>query len=176
MIRLTAFVSPNSRPTSVATRSNSAIATRPQLSPPTIKSVAASRSSFFMRWTSCPSGVQGLSSQCRGSRRRCQIFVQSLYAVGMPESGSLRIGELARRTGVPTELLRAWERRYGLLAPARTAAGYRLYSASDVRRVGRMRELLADGLSAAEAARAALGEPTLGARETPPASAAQDLR
>jgi DNA-binding transcriptional MerR regulator len=70
----------------------------------------------------------------------------------------LRIGELARRTGVATELLRAWERRYGLLSPERTASGYRLYSAADVRRVGRMRELLAEGLSAAEAARQVLAE------------------
>lgn len=94
----------------------------------------------------------------------------------MNEPGHLRIGELSRRTGVATELLRAWERRYGLLAPARTAAGYRLYSGADVRRVGRMRELLATGLSAAEAARAALGEPALGVPETPPASASSELR
>ena len=33
---------------------------------------------------------------------------------------SLRIGELSRRVGVSPELLRAWERRYGLLEPART--------------------------------------------------------
>ena len=32
---------------------------------------------------------------------------------------SLRIGELSRRVGVSPELLRAWERRYGLLHPAR---------------------------------------------------------
>ncbi len=76
----------------------------------------------------------------------------------MSSDAQLRIGELARRTGVPTELLRAWERRYGLVAPTRTPAGYRLYSAGDVRRVGRMRELLASGLSAAEAARATLAE------------------
>jgi MerR family transcriptional regulator, light-induced transcriptional regulator len=94
----------------------------------------------------------------------------------MTEPGHLRIGELSRRTGVATELLRAWERRYGLLVPARTPAGYRLYSGADERRVGRMRELLATGLSAAEAAQAALGEPTLGVAETPPASASSELR
>ena len=76
----------------------------------------------------------------------------------MSEASELRIGELARRTGVATDLLRAWERRYGLLAPTRTASGYRLYSSADVRRVGRMRELLAAGVSAAEAAREALSE------------------
>ena len=47
----------------------------------------------------------------------------------MPDA-TLRIGELARRSGVSTDLLRAWERRYGLLEPTRTAAGYRLYSAA----------------------------------------------
>ena len=50
----------------------------------------------------------------------------------MSEAAQLRIGELARRTGVATDLLRAWERRYGLLAPTRTETGYRLYSTADV--------------------------------------------
>lgn len=78
----------------------------------------------------------------------------------MDGGARLRIGELARRTGIATDLLRAWERRYGLLTPERTAAGYRLYSDDDVRRVRRMRELLAAGLSAAEAAQQAASEPT----------------
>ncbi|HEX6024134.1 MAG TPA: MerR family transcriptional regulator, partial [Solirubrobacter sp.] len=72
----------------------------------------------------------------------------------MPES-LLRIGELARRTGVSTDLLRAWERRYGLLEPVRSESGYRLYSDADERRVAVMRAHLAQGLSAAEAARLA---------------------
>jgi DNA-binding transcriptional MerR regulator len=70
--------------------------------------------------------------------------------------GTLRIGELARRTGVSPELLRAWELRYGLLQPSRSAGGFRLYSTADERRVRRMTTLIADGLSAAEAARQAL--------------------
>jgi DNA-binding transcriptional MerR regulator len=73
----------------------------------------------------------------------------------MEQSGLLRIGELSRRVGVSPELLRAWEKRYGLLAPSRTAGGLRLYSTRDQSRIGRMRELLASGLSAAEAARLA---------------------
>ncbi|HET9509390.1 MAG TPA: MerR family transcriptional regulator [Gaiellaceae bacterium] len=72
---------------------------------------------------------------------------------------TLRIGEVSRRTGVSTDLLRAWERRYGLLQPDRAEAGYRLYSEADVARVARMQELLRDGLAAAEAARQAGGEP-----------------
>src|SRR5437764_818197 len=58
----------------------------------------------------------------------------------------LRIGELSKRSGVSPELLRAWERRYGLLQPTRTSSGLRLYSAEDVERVQLMRRHLADGL------------------------------
>jgi MerR family transcriptional regulator, light-induced transcriptional regulator len=94
----------------------------------------------------------------------------------MEGAAQLRIGELARRTGVATELLRAWERRYGLFTPERTAGGYRLYSEDDVQRVRRMRELLGTGLSAAEAARQAGSETPALADVTPAASAAAELR
>jgi MerR family transcriptional regulator, light-induced transcriptional regulator len=69
----------------------------------------------------------------------------------------LRIGELSRRLGVSDHVLRAWESRYGLLQPVRSPGGFRLYSEADESRVRRMQAYLADGLSAAEAARAALG-------------------
>ena len=67
----------------------------------------------------------------------------------------VRIGELSRRVGVSNELLRAWERRYQLLQPARSPKGYRLYTTQDEVRVRAMQDQLARGLSAAEAARAA---------------------
>ena len=70
----------------------------------------------------------------------------------------LRIGELSRRLGVSDHVLRAWESRYGLLQPVRSAGGFRLYSEADAARVRRMQAHLAQGLSAAEAARAVLGE------------------
>jgi DNA-binding transcriptional MerR regulator len=65
---------------------------------------------------------------------------------------ALRIGELSKRVGVSPELLRAWERRYGLLRPARSAGGLRLYSPADVERVTLMQQHLAHGMAAAEAA------------------------
>jgi MerR family transcriptional regulator, light-induced transcriptional regulator len=74
----------------------------------------------------------------------------------------IRIGELSRRLGVSPDSLRAWERRYQLLQPVRTSGGFRLYSRADELRVRAMRDHLAEGLSAAEAARAAL------AADTPP--------
>jgi MerR family transcriptional regulator, light-induced transcriptional regulator len=70
----------------------------------------------------------------------------------------LRIGELSRRLGVSDHVLRAWESRYGLLQPTRSSGGFRLYSETDVARVRRMQAHLAQGLSAAEAARVALAE------------------
>jgi MerR family transcriptional regulator, light-induced transcriptional regulator len=72
--------------------------------------------------------------------------------------GALRIGEFARRAGVSPELLRAWERRYGLLQPIRSKGGFRLYTAEDAERVDQMLRGLDEGLSAAEAARRALAQ------------------
>ena len=86
----------------------------------------------------------------------CQIFVQGLYTHEV--SADLRIGELARRTGVSPELLRAWERRYGLLRPERSSGGFRLYSAEDERRIGKMTAALERGISAGQAAKLALGD------------------
>jgi MerR family transcriptional regulator, light-induced transcriptional regulator len=67
----------------------------------------------------------------------------------------LRIGELSRRTGVGADTLRAWERRYELLEPARSEGGFRLYGPEDEARVRAMKRLIDGGLSAGEAARVA---------------------
>jgi MerR family transcriptional regulator, light-induced transcriptional regulator len=83
------------------------------------------------------------------------------------EPGFLRIGELSRRSGVSPELLRAWERRYGLLRPTRSSGGLRLYSEDDLERVRVMQRHLSEGLAAAEAAAIAAREPER-ERDTPP--------
>jgi MerR family transcriptional regulator, light-induced transcriptional regulator len=70
----------------------------------------------------------------------------------MADAEVVRIGELSRRSGVSPELLRAWERRYGLLQPTRSTGGLRLYSPEDLARVRAMQQHLAAGLAAAEAA------------------------
>ncbi|NIF16535.1 MerR family transcriptional regulator [Pantoea sp. Cy-639] len=53
----------------------------------------------------------------------------------MPSEDLLPIGEVARLTGVNPVTLRAWERRYGLIKPQRTAKGHRLYPQDQVQRV-----------------------------------------
>src|ERR687889_461437 len=85
------------------------------------------------------------------------MFAEGSTVVLVPEPQiALRIGALARRVGVSPEALRAWERRYGLLRPTRTAGGVRIYGAADLERARRMRELTEQGWGAAEAARALL--------------------
>lgn len=57
----------------------------------------------------------------------------------------MRIGELARRTGVPPRLLRYYEEQ-GLLAPAREANTYRSYGEDDVAQVERVAGLVRAGV------------------------------
>ena len=95
----------------------------------------------------------------------------------MTDPALLRIGEVSKRAGVSPELLRAWERRYGLLEPTRSAGGLRLYSPADVARVRLMRRLIADGFAAAEAAGLARGDAMpRAADESALAAARSDLR
>lgn len=67
-----------------------------------------------------------------------------------------RIQTVAELSGVPAATLRAWERRYGVPAPARTASAYRLYSDADVDVIRAMRDLVNNGTAPAEAARVVL--------------------
>jgi DNA-binding transcriptional MerR regulator len=70
------------------------------------------------------------------------------------ERGRYRINWVAEQTGIAESTLRAWERRYGVPEPERTPSGYRIYSTDDVKKVQRMRELCAGGMSPSEAAHA----------------------
>src|SRR5262245_54344453 len=51
----------------------------------------------------------------------------------------MSIGALSKATGVPTDTLRTWERRYGFPAPERTETGHRRYS---LRTLARLREIV----------------------------------
>jgi PAS domain S-box-containing protein len=59
----------------------------------------------------------------------------------------MRVGELARRTGVGVSTLRAWERRFGLIEPQRSPSGQRVYTEADVDRVNAVCRLVAEGLT-----------------------------
>ena len=62
------------------------------------------------------------------------------------------IKEASVRSGVGIPLLRAWERRYGVVVPTRTASGYRVYDDVAINRLRAMRDLISNGWSAQQAA------------------------
>ncbi|TGN65300.1 MerR family transcriptional regulator [Nocardioides eburneiflavus] len=68
------------------------------------------------------------------------------------DHGVYAISVAAAMVSMEIQNLRVYERR-GLLTPDRTAGGTRLYSADDVERLERIRDLLADGLNLAGIAR-----------------------
>jgi MerR family copper efflux transcriptional regulator len=69
-------------------------------------------------------------------RARCDLDV--------PQDDGLNIGEAAQRSGVPAKTIRFYEAEGVVPSPARSPAGYRRYTDTDVRRlrlVGRLRRL-----------------------------------
>jgi DNA-binding transcriptional MerR regulator/methylmalonyl-CoA mutase cobalamin-binding subunit len=62
------------------------------------------------------------------------------------------IKEAAHRAGVTVPLLRAWERRYGVVRPMRTPSGYRLYDDEAIASLRSMRQLIDSGWTASQAA------------------------
>jgi PAS domain S-box-containing protein len=59
----------------------------------------------------------------------------------------MRVGDLARRTGVGVSTLRAWERRFSFPQPQRSAAGHRLYGEADVELIDAVVRLIGGGLT-----------------------------
>jgi DNA-binding transcriptional MerR regulator len=57
------------------------------------------------------------------------------------------IRTVSNLTGVNAVTLRAWERRYGLIRPHRTAKGHRLYTQGDVAMIQEVVDLLGTGVS-----------------------------
>ncbi len=57
------------------------------------------------------------------------------------------ISVVAQRTGLSPDVLRVWERRYGVVAPGRGGSGQRLYSDADIARLRLLREATQAGRS-----------------------------
>jgi DNA-binding transcriptional MerR regulator len=64
----------------------------------------------------------------------------------MPAAATLPIRTISSLTGVHAVTLRAWERRYGLIRPARTPKGHRLYTHQHVERIRRVLALVERGV------------------------------
>jgi DNA-binding transcriptional MerR regulator len=61
-------------------------------------------------------------------------------------AANLPIRTMSSLTGVNAVTLRAWERRYGLIRPARTPKGHRLYTHQHVERIRRVLSLIERGV------------------------------
>ena len=88
---------------------------------------------------------------------------------------------VVRRTGLTPDVIRAWERRHGAVAPGRGAGGRRLYSEQEVERLALLKAVVDGGwtigqVASRERRRAASSRgpgsgragPTVRARGTPP--------
>jgi len=63
------------------------------------------------------------------------------------------IGAVSRMLGVPAATLRAWEDRYGVVVPERSAGGQRLYTRSQIEQLTFIHGAMGSGSSAADAHR-----------------------
>jgi MerR family transcriptional regulator, light-induced transcriptional regulator len=75
------------------------------------------------------------------------------------------IKRVSEMVGVPVATLRAWQRRYGVVTPARSSGGYRLYRADDIAVLRRMQALVASGWSPKEASQAVVAGQARGAAQ-----------
>ena len=83
--------------------------------------------------TVCPVLVRTVPSMYRA----CQVL--SAWYCGQT---MYTIKEASARSGLPIATIRAWERRYRAVEPARTPSGYRLYDDAAVDRLIAMRQLV----------------------------------
>lgn len=63
------------------------------------------------------------------------------------------IREVARQTGINPVTLRAWERRYGLIKPLRTAKGHRMYSLEHLEQIRKVLDWLERGVAVSQVKR-----------------------
>lgn len=63
-------------------------------------------------------------------------------SVGASDLPIYPIRTVARLTGVDARRIRAWEGQYGLLRPARTRGGHRMFSQRDLDRIRRIKRLI----------------------------------
>lgn len=69
-------------------------------------------------------------------------------------SGPYKMQTFARLTGLSPTILRAWERRHGLLEPVRRESGHRLYTEDDLKVIRRVLQLIQEGRAIGEIAAA----------------------
>jgi DNA-binding transcriptional MerR regulator/methylmalonyl-CoA mutase cobalamin-binding subunit len=74
------------------------------------------------------------------------------------DSAQYLISTVSKRSGVKSDLVRAWERRYQAVTPTRTSGGHRVYTAQDIARLKLLNQATNNGHSISQIARLSLDE------------------
>jgi len=74
------------------------------------------------------------------------------------ESAQYLISTVSKRSGVKSDLVRAWERRYQAVTPTRTAGGHRVYTDQDIARLKLLNQATNNGHSISQIAQLSLDE------------------
>ena len=74
------------------------------------------------------------------------------------EPALLSIGDICSETGLSTDVVRVWERRYGFPVPVRLPSGHRRYRIEDLHRLRLMAEAVAQGRRPSQVVRAGAAE------------------
>lgn len=72
------------------------------------------------------------------------------------ESAQYLIKTVSKRSGVKSDLVRAWERRYQAVTPTRTSGGHRIYTDQDIARLKLLNQATSNGHSISQIARLSL--------------------
>ena len=74
------------------------------------------------------------------------------------ESAQYLISTVSKRSGVKSDLVRAWERRYQAVTPTRTAGGHRVYTDQDIARLKLLNQATSNGHSISQIAQFSLDD------------------
>ena len=88
-----------------------------------------------------------------------------------PQKLYYKIGEVGDITGVPSHVLRFWEKQFPQLAPNKTRSGHRLYKKRDIQVILHIKDLLYNKRFTIKGARESLASWREGAEVPPPAAA-----
>ncbi len=74
------------------------------------------------------------------------------------DSAQYLISTVSKRSGVKSDLVRAWERRYQAVTPTRTTGGHRVYTDQDIARLKLLNQATSNGHSISQIAQFSLDE------------------
>lgn len=108
----------------------------------------------------------------RNVSRRKEAGEVVAAAESFPQKLYYKIGEVGDITGVPSHVLRFWEKQFPQLAPNKTRSGHRLYKKRDIQVILHIKDLLYNKRFTIKGARESLANWREGAEPAPQPAAA----